>query len=122
MPSEKVTLAVVDRVGTSISSISKYGCLLGCAYFAFRIIDSLAGKTTLASIVANVVADLNLGCKISWGVTIVSVVWAVRERRLRIRRIAEMAEEKQQVETRLDPKRTSSTLPKTGKTKKEDRE
>jgi hypothetical protein len=111
---------VIEVIGTVLCRLIKWGGICVIAFFAWKSIESLSGKTTDANIFVNWLANLKINQWLAWAVTGGSVVWAVRERRLRQRKVAALAEQKRVLELIVDPKRTSSSLPASGTTRVDD--
>lgn len=116
----------IDAVVTITKTICMYGWPIACMYFVYKIALVLAGKTTLASFAMSV-AVAALGndrvVKVVWiVVTGGSIAYGVGQRRLRRREIKRHTERPRQLETLIDPRRTSSGLTSEGTTRPEDRE
>jgi hypothetical protein len=62
--------------------------------------------------------DIGFGAKSAWVLTTLSMCYAWMERRLRRRKTKTMADRITELETMIDPNRTSSGLTKTGDTPK----
>ena len=80
------------------------------AVFVSQSIESLAGKTTMLKAVFEYTTGNKAAVILPWLVTIVMLVWALRERALRRRKTAQMQNHAREIETRLDPDRTGSGL------------
>ena len=117
---ENVVIVLIDRLGLVVSQLLKWGTFAFIAYCIQSSIQALAGKYTMATFVAQFVASWALSAKIAWTVTfLVAIGWSL-ERKLRKKRTGGMAREKKLIELKIDPKRTSSTLPESGDTRKDD--
>jgi len=110
--------------GRVIIPIPKYLCIVACFYLVFRATEVLAGKTTVAAFSQYFLLDLQANKFFSHAVTAVfgagGIAYGVRERHLKRKNIERMGAEIKQLETRLDPNRTSSRLTPRGTTQKED--
>lgn len=91
------------------------------AVFGWLSIESLAGKATILKAVFEYAAGSGMAAGLPWLAAVVMLIWAVLERGLRRRKTAEMQAYVQDLETRLDPERTSSGLLSDGRTDPEDR-
>ncbi len=83
------------------------------AYMSFRSVDALAGKITFASLGASFIGDVRINEALAW--------LLAGERRLRRKHIERTAPQISELESRIDPNRTSSRLTPRGTTRREDR-
>jgi hypothetical protein len=92
------------------------------AYFAFEAVQKLAGQNTVVdvalSLALNVLAKLEI--VIAVALTGATTAWALIERALRRRKVDHMQGRIRELETRLDPKRSTSGLTPKGKTNPRD--
>lgn len=116
----RLKFKLLDVVDSSIKVACKWGGICLCAYFAYKSVSALAGRTTIASIIVRVLGQLRLPEILGSGVGLVGVVYGLGQRSLRRRNIRRLAKAKQELETRLDPDRTSSGLTPLGTTRPED--
>lgn len=100
----------------------KYGSFVGVSYFLYLSVVALAGKTTMANVVLNLLTQAKIDQKVSWGVTLLAVAYGIGQRRLRKRKVAELAGRVIMLETSIDPRRTSSHILPSGQTRREDKE
>lgn len=86
--------------------------------FAYLALDSLAGKTTLASFIVNIFAVTQEEGVSKWWVytSIAAILWAFIERVLRQRKVKSMSKRLENLEKTRDPNRTSSGLTREGET------
>lgn len=82
-------------------------------------IEALAGKDTFAKIAIGLLADFKVS--IAWMAAASAAGVAVRERRLRQKTVERLEGRIHELETDIDPHRTSSHLTKTGQTNPGDR-
>ena len=104
-----------------MTSLIKWGSLLGCVYCGYLTIYSLAGKTTFARILVDFVANMTIS---RWAAYVFGgggVLYGVDERRLRRNAVRRLAPSRIQYEQGLDPNRSSSGLTATGETSAEER-
>ncbi len=106
---------------TTITTTAIRWCgLVAIAYLTRDTIINLAGKTTLARFGIMFFGELKTGEAISYALSILLLVWGIKERKLRHDAIAHMAPRAQRGEQVLDPRRSSSDLTPTGETRPED--
>jgi hypothetical protein len=114
-------LAGVDASTRVLQTLIKWGGLAAIAYFCYKSVECLSGKTTLSNIVVSVLGDLRINQWLAYAVGTGGCVWAVGERAIRRKRVAELSKRTIELESALDKNRSSSTLPTTGKTRAEDK-
>jgi hypothetical protein len=92
------------------------------AYFAFSALEAMAGKTTSIFVQwgKNLVTDLRVVVSIS--LAGLAGLWGLLERRERQRTVVRLHQRIKELETRIDPKRSSSTLTTRGTTNPRDRD
>lgn len=101
--------------------LAKWAAVAVIAVCAWLSIGSLAGKTTMLGAVFEYTTGNKATVILPWLVTIVMLVWALRERALRRRKTAQMQNHAREIETRLDPDRTGSGLLPDGRTNPKDK-
>lgn len=82
---------------------------------------ALAGKDTSANIFIDVIARIQLDRWVAYLFGASGIAYGVSERRLRQKNIKRLTKQNEALESRLDPRRTSSNLTETGKSRREDR-
>jgi hypothetical protein len=87
----------------------------------YFMVDRLAGQTTMAQVGVNVVGNIRISDAVAYIFGGSSGAWALRERQLRRKKTAEMAQHTQRLEALLDPTRTTSGLTQSGTTRPEDK-
>ena len=116
----RLAFKTIDAISSSIKVVCKYGWPCICAYFAFRIVAVLAGQTTEASFGMKLAVSIFGNDKIMKGIcTIVSggsIGYGVGQKRLRQRDIQRLTVRPRQLETVIDPNRTTSGLTAKGTT------
>lgn len=95
--------------------------VLGCAWFLYLIVASVAGTDTRVEIIVSAAVALGKKAWIQWAVTSVAALWAIGERFLRKRNVRRMGARNTALERRLDSRRSSSRLTRSGDTNPEDR-
>jgi len=87
-------------------------CVLG--YFFFHSVDVLAGKTTLADIGINFLANISVSNAVASVFGLGGLGYGLGERKLRRRKVETMQARIVELEKKLDPNRSSSGLTTTG--------
>jgi hypothetical protein len=98
-----------------------WGAACFIAYMVFRSVDALVGKVTLAELGANLVGNVRINEAVAWILASLFGLYGLNERRLRRKHIERLAPQISELESRLDPNRTSSRLTPRGTTRPEDR-
>jgi hypothetical protein len=111
----------LDALVIISKSAIKYGFFAFCAYYAFRAIEVLAGKTTVSSIVFSILANFTVRETIYIILAGGGIIYGIGEREMRRRNIRRITDEKNALERILDANRSSSELTTRGTTKPEDR-
>jgi hypothetical protein len=87
------------------------GAIVGALYVGVALpVQASAGQTTTVSYVLEWVQDWQVGTKLAWTGVAGSVVWAILERRMRMKERRAKDSRIVELEKRLDPNRTSSGL------------
>jgi hypothetical protein len=113
-------LALADLGARVLTTAVKWGALVWMVYFAGRAFESLSGKQTVADIAVKVLGNLTISKYVCLLLAGGCTTWAVGERLLRRKRVADLTARLKLHETSADPGRSSSTLPPTGQTRKDD--
>ena len=118
VPKDKTALifALSGAFTSVFNNFIKWASLVLIAYFSYLSINSLSGKETITNIAVKVLANLQIQNTVSYGVGIAGVGYGYYQRRLRKKRIAELAAHSKNLEILLDNKRTSSGISKHGTT------
>jgi hypothetical protein len=103
------------------NKLIQWSAVVVIAYFGFRTFDALAGRNTFAEFGIKVLGNITVNRAILSFVTASGWVFGLGQRNLRRRNIERLSREKNELERRLDPKRTSSNLTKKGTTPKKGR-
>ena len=90
------------------------------AYFLYLSVDSLSGRHTFADIGFAVLADVKISEAIAYVFGAGGVLYGYKYRRLKGDNVERTAERIAELETRLDPDRSSSRLTPRGETRPED--
>jgi hypothetical protein len=119
-PDHLIRLKKIDAIDANLRLIIRYGFLALVAFFAYRAIDVLAGKHTLADLGVKILADVKIGNAVSYAVGGGGIAYGARQRKLRGDTIQKMGKRIKELETAVDPGRSSSGLTERGHTRPED--
>lgn len=110
-----------ERYRTARTAIRTAGWLFA-AWMAFGCIEALAGKTTAVDVALTMAISAFAKFEVLLAVALTgsAVAWAVVERVLRLRKVEQMQGRIRELETRIDPKRSTSGLTRRGKTNPKD--
>jgi hypothetical protein len=113
------TLYLMERIFSFSGSAIWCATICFVAYFAFYApVVETAGQTTVISTTANWIADFRIHYIVAGGAAGVCGLGWYRERKQRHKEREEKDKRISELETQLDPSRTSSELDPTGKPKK----
>lgn len=94
---------------------------IGFCFWCVRlIVDSLAGKRTMADIGVNVLGKVGISTSLAWFLAASCGLYGVAQRRLRKDTVEGMEKRIVELEKGIDPKRSSSNLTPRGDTPSED--
>jgi len=111
----------IDAIVTITKKAMVCSAAVAIAYFAYKSIAVLAGKTTLASIWLKILANVTVHESVYIVVTGGCIIWALGERALRRRTIKHLAPRVKELEEIIHRGRTSSGLTALGTTRPEDK-
>lgn len=103
-----------------INNVVKWGVFAWIFYCADHIVASLAGKTTSSNIAFSFITDLKMNQFFSYVIGGGGVVYGLSQRSLRRKTTERLHGRIQELETRIDPGRSSSKLTRRGETRPED--
>lgn len=110
---------LLHKIFELIHKIVLYVLIAFLAYMAYLTVDSLAGKTTIANVFIQYFAGKgNYG--LPWILALFLFIWATLEKRFRKNKTIYFQARIKELETRIDPKRSSSDLSPNSDTKPED--
>lgn len=120
---ERLAFLEIESRYVTIRTGLRVGGVLGVAYFLFRSIEAIAGQATSLSIIISLILNAFFELKFAFAVTLAGgcAVWAIAERMLRHRKVANLSGRIKELEQSIDPNRTSSGLTKHGKTNPRDK-
>jgi len=113
-------VSVVDGLARVTQTFIKWGGFCVIAYFAYKSIASLSGQTTIATIAVKLLGNLTTSQSVAYTAAGGGVAWACGERFFRKKTVSKLTDRLKIHEIGLDKGRTSSKLPKSGNTRKED--
>lgn len=100
--------------------IVRYGTLVLIVRYVYLSIDSLAGRQTLADVGFTILGNVNVSVVIAWGAGAAGLAYGWQQRKLRRDTIEYLQRRNIELESELDPNRTSSSLTPRGDTRPED--
>lgn len=92
------------------SSVSKYAFLAFCAWCVVLTARAMAGQETSIGVLIGILFNAQMSATIAWLLAFISGGGWFMERRLRKKRITELAANVAQLESLLDPSRSSSKI------------
>lgn len=117
----KITFRKIDAVVTISKAAIKYGALVLCFFYVYKIAGVLAGKVTFASLFLKILAN----AKVSDGICILLAgggsVYGLSQRQLRRSAINRLTARPKELELAIDVSRSTSGLTTEGTTRPEDR-
>ena len=108
-------------IGASISSVTPWVALVFIAYFVRGTVMALAGRHTFADIGLRFAGDFRVSESIAYIFGIGGLGYGIRMKKLHGDNVQRTASRIAELESRLDPKRSSSRLTPRGETRPEDR-
>jgi hypothetical protein len=118
---ERERLHLVARIFDLTKDLIR-ALLLGWIFWTIYLdVRELAGKQTDASFFFKYFVSKENDYALPWLVAVVTIAWALLERRFRKHKTQQLTARLQEMERRLDPKRSTSGLMPTGDTNPKDR-
>lgn len=113
----------VDQWYLTLRTAIRGGCAVAVAYFGFEALKHFAGESTRVdvalSLFLSAIAEMKVFALLS--LTGAACAWGFLERALRHRKVERMQGRIRELETLIDPNRSSSGLTPAGRTHPEDR-
>ena len=109
-----------EAIASVANTVTKWGALVLIAFFGYRAVDVLAGQETLADIGIRFLADIRVSTAVGWLSGLLGVGYGIRQRALRYNTIERLQTRIRELESAIDPKRSSSKLTTRGQTRPED--
>lgn len=97
-------------VSDIITQAFRYGTICFIALCVYWSVTALAGKDTDIGVFLYTFFSGHISTALAWLLSVAAAIWARGERRLRKRKVQELARRNEQLELLLDEKRTSSQL------------
>jgi hypothetical protein len=116
----RALIRFIEVVGLIVHRAVPWAGITAVAYFAYLSIRTLSGEHTVASLVVKFVADFNIKEGVSYVVGLTGIGVGLRYRKLRKDTLEHMGERIKELESQIDPKRSSSRLTRRGETRPED--
>lgn len=111
----------IFEVWRTIRTFIRWGGIIGVAYIFFNTIVALADKELIkVNVLINALLNFTANVYISWSIAIAATIYGFAERRLRRKKIKEMASRINELEKMLWPHKVSSKINLDGTTNKED--
>ena len=111
-------LALIERAFPLLGAVVKYGSYCFIAYFAFQALSQFAGESTQAALAFSYLTSEATGVTISISLTVnvMLYIWGRNEKKLRQSTVERLHGRIKELETQLDPKRSTSGLTARGTT------
>lgn len=119
-PHHIVRLRIIEALDANGRLLIKYGFLAFVAYCAYGASAVLAGKYTFAQIGIRVLGDIKIANSIGYVVGGGGIIYGRRQKKLKEDTIQKLAPRIRELETAIDPMRSSSGLTERGRTRPED--
>lgn len=111
-----LVIKLFDTLQKLISAVA-YMWAFYCVYLA---VDSLAGKTTVANVIFSYLLSRDNDYGIPWFLAIIFFIWAVIERKERLRKVEALHKHNRDLEKYINPNRTGSGILPSGETNPKD--
>lgn len=115
-----IRLRIIDAIDANLRLLIKYGFLGFVAFLSYRAIAVLAGQYTFADIGVKFLADVKIANSVGYVVGAAGVAYGRRQKKLKEDTIQQLAPRIKELETAIDPNRSSSGLTQRGRTRPED--
>lgn len=119
-PKHLIRLKAIDALDANCRLLIKYGFLAVVAYFGYRSIAVLSGEYTFADIGIRFLANVKIANSIGYVVGLGGLAYGRRQKKLKEDTIEQLAPRIKQLESQIDPHRSSSGLTERGRTRPED--
>src|SRR5438128_2329756 len=111
---ERIAVATVEERYRTLRTLIRVAGAVYAVYLGHGALEVLAGETTKLALELSVLADVKF--TLTFALAGAATTWAVAERIIRHRKVEQMQGRIKELETRLDPNRSSSGLTPKGKT------
>lgn len=117
---ERERVFLLARIFDLLKYALRYAFYAWVVWNAYLAVKELAGKSTDASFFFQYIFSRDNDYGLPWAVALGCAMWAIFERRFRKQKTAELTARIQELEKRIDPKRTTSGLLASGDTNPRD--
>lgn len=121
---ENRQLKCVNRSAALVSVFNnaiRWGCLVLIVRYGYLSITALAGKSTSAEFLFNILAMKNISVTFAWCIGFAGLLYGYRQRGLRKYTIERLQHRNVDLEKLIDDRRSSSKLTPRGDTRREDK-
>jgi hypothetical protein len=120
---ERIELHRTDQRYKTLRTVVRGGYIFGAIWVAFSALETFAGLSTNVSVVLSLALSALFETKFIISITLAGscAVWAAAERMLRYRGIERLQGRIKELETAIDPKRSTSGLTPRGMTNPRDK-
>lgn len=117
-----ILLRLIDRGFSALTALIRWGALVWIASYAVQAVGYLAGHDTLISVVVAYLTETDSGITITLSLSVGAgaSLWAAGERKLRHNKVEYLQRRIIELETMIDPNRTTSGLTPEGRTSPHD--
>ena len=115
------TTRLVEGVGQVLSSLIRWGAIVLIARYGYLSIASLAGQNTLADIGIDLLSNIKVSVALSWVAGAGGLAYGVRQKKVRKDTVERLQGRIKELETGIDPNRSTSNLTHRGDTRPEDK-
>jgi hypothetical protein len=112
--------AIVEQVGQTVRTLLLVGGAVGIAWIGRLMVSDLAGKSTDANIIVDLLGKLEVSITLAWLACAGGVFYGISQNRLRKRAVVKLHQRIETLELLIDPTRTSSQLTERGDTNPRD--
>ena len=111
---------IIEVIGVTIHRAIPWGGLVVIGYYMYRSVSALSGHTTFANIILRFLADFRVTEGVAYIFGLGGIGYGLRNRKLRKDQLERMARRVKELESQIDPRRSSSRLTARGETRPED--
>ena len=104
-----------------VTSAIRWGAIVLIVRYGYLSIEALSGQQTLADIGVNFLTHIKVSVAVAWSVAAGGVLYGMKQRKLRRDTVERLQKRNQELESRIDPNRSSSELTSRGDTRPEDK-
>ena len=108
----------IDRIADVAGTAIRYGSVVACVASVAWALRSFAGQSTVADVGIKFIGNLSISEAMAYALAGGSVLYGVRQQKLKRDTIEKMGKRNQQLESKIDPNRSSSKLTPRGTTPK----